>query len=193
MLVEKNPDVPANAFGDDIATVLVDEETLHRRIREMAAAVSDRHRGADDDLILVCVLKGAAYFLTDFSRALSIPAQLEFMVVSSYGDAAASSGTVKIIKDLSADIAGRDVVVVEDIVDTGLTLSWLIDNLKTRGPKSVEVVTLLRKPSGEKIHVDCADVGFDVPDEFIVGYGIDYAERYRTLPWVGALDPAVYS
>lgn len=186
-------DMPDHPFGDDISRVLIDAETVQDRVKELADEISDRYRDAEDDLVLVCVLKGAAVFMSDFSRALSVPAQLEFMVVSSYGEAAETSGTVKILKDLSTDISGRDVIIVEDIIDSGNTLAWLVDDLNSRGPKSLEVVALLRKPDRVVVDVDCDVLGFDVPDEFIVGYGLDYAERYRTLPWIGALRPEVYS
>ncbi|WP_297005523.1 hypoxanthine phosphoribosyltransferase [uncultured Corynebacterium sp.] len=186
-------EIPDHPFGDDISGILIDEDTLRNRVRELAAEVSDRHRDSEQDLVLVCVLKGAAMFMSDFSRALTVPAQLEFMVVSSYGEAAESSGTVTIVKDLTTDIADRDVIIVEDIIDSGRTLSWLVDDLASRGPKSLEVVALLRKPDRVVVDVDCASLGFEVPDEFIVGYGLDYAERYRTLPWIGALRPEVYS
>ena len=142
---------------------------------------------------MVCVLKGAVFFLTDFARKLSIPSQLEFMAVSSYGNSASSSGVVRILKDLDRDIEGRDVLIVEDIIDSGLTLSWLIRNLQGRQPRSLEVVTLLRKPEVVKAELDLFDVGFDIPNEFVVGYGLDFAERYRDLPYVGTLEPAVYS
>lgn len=186
-------EMPDHPFGDDITEVLIDEKTLQRRVRELAAEVSERYRDAADDLVLVCILKGAAMFMSDFSRALTVPAQLEFMVVSSYQDASESSGTVTIVKDLTTDIADRNVVIVEDIIDSGRTLAWLVKDLATRGPKSLEVVALLRKPDRVVVDVDCGALGFEVPDEFIVGYGLDYAERYRTLPWIGALRPGVYS
>jgi tRNA(Ile)-lysidine synthase len=186
-------EIPDHPFGDDISGILIDEPTLQQRVRELADEVSDRYRDAPEDLVLVCVLKGAAVFMSDFSRALSVPAQLEFMVVSSYGSGAESSGTVTIVKDLATDIAGRDVVIVEDIIDSGRTLSWLVKDLEGRGPKSLEVVALLRKPDRVVVDVACSALGFEVPDEFIVGYGLDYAERYRTLPWIGALRPEVYS
>lgn len=159
----------------------------------MADRVAEKYRNTDEDLILVCVLKGAVFFLTDFARKLSIPSQLEFMAVSSYGNSASSSGVVRILKDLDRDIEGRDVLIVEDIIDSGLTLSWLIRNLQGRQPRSLEVVTLLRKPEVVKAELDLFDVGFDIPNEFVVGYGLDFAERYRDLPFVGTLDPAVYS
>lgn len=155
--------------------------------------VSEKYRDADDDLILVCVLKGAVFFLTDFARKLSIPSEMEFMAVSSYGNSTTSSGVVRILKDLDKEIAGRDVLVVEDIIDSGLTLSWLLRNLRNRNPKSLEVVTLLRKPDVQTAQIDLLDIGFDIPNEFVIGYGLDYAERYRDLPYVGTLHPRVYS
>lgn len=185
--------VPANPYGEDIRNVLVAEDDLQARIQEMADRVSEKYSNADDDLILVCVLKGAVFFLTDFARKLTIPSQLEFMAVSSYGNSASSSGVVRILKDLDRDIEGRDVVIVEDIIDSGLTLSWLIRNLQGRQPRSLEVVTLLRKPEVVKAELDLFDVGFDIPNEFVVGYGLDFAERYRDLPYVGTLEPAVYT
>ena len=188
-----NQAVPAHPYGEDIEAVLVTEEDLQVRIQEMADRISEKYRNTEEDLILVCVLKGAVFFLTDFARKLSIPSQLEFMAVSSYGNSASSSGVVRILKDLDRDIEGRDVVIVEDIIDSGLTLSWLIRNLQGRQPRSLEVVTLLRKPEVVKAELELFDVGFDIPNEFVVGYGLDFAERYRDLPWVGTLHPTVYS
>ena len=155
--------------------------------------VSEKYADAEQDLLLVCVLKGAAFFLTDFARKLSIPSELEFMAVSSYGASTSSSGVVRILKDLDRDIAGRNVLIVEDIIDSGLTLSWLIRNLLGRNPASLDVVTLLRKPEVVKAEIDLLDVGFDIPNEFVIGYGLDYAERYRDLPYVGTLHPDVYT
>lgn len=189
---EKNFNVPESPYGDDLESVLIDEETLHARIKELAQATADRFRDEEDDLILICVLKGAVFFITDFARALDIPTQLEFMAVSSYGNSTSSSGVVRILKDLDRDIEGRNVVIVEDIIDSGLTLSWLLKNLRNRNPKSLSVVTLLRKPDAQKVQIDLADVGFDIPNEFVVGYGLDFAERYRDLPYVGTLHPSVY-
>ena len=155
--------------------------------------VSERYRDEEEDLLLVGVLKGAVFFMTDFARRLSIPAQMEFMAVSSYGNSTTSSGVVRILKDLDKDISGRNVLIVEDIIDSGLTLSWLMRNLKHRNPKSLEVVTLLRKPEVQTAQVDLLDVGFDLPNKFLIGYGLDYAERYRDLPYVGILNPDVYA
>lgn len=189
----KDFNVPDTRYGNDIEAVLIAEDELQARIKEMAEKVSALYSDAAEDLILVCVLKGAVYFLTDFARALSIPAQVEFMAVSSYGNSTTSSGVVRIMKDLDKEISGRDVLVVEDIIDSGLTLSWLMKNLKGRQPRSLNVVTLLRKPEVQSAQVELLDVGFDIPNEFVIGYGLDYAERYRDLPYIGTLHPRVYS
>ncbi|MCG7454455.1 hypoxanthine phosphoribosyltransferase [Corynebacterium tuberculostearicum] len=185
--------VPANRYGDDVEAILIGEEELQNRVQELADMVSEKYADAEQDLLLVCVLKGAAFFLTDFARKLSIPSELEFMAVSSYGASTSSSGVVRILKDLDRDIAGRNVLIVEDIIDSGLTLSWLIRNLEGRNPASLNVVTLLRKPEVVKADIDLLDVGFDIPNEFVIGYGLDYAERYRDLPYVGTLHPDVYT
>ncbi|MDO5732054.1 hypoxanthine phosphoribosyltransferase [Corynebacterium sphenisci] len=188
----KDTDVPPNPYGDDVEAILISEEQLKTRIAEMAARVNERHRDGAEDLILVAVLKGAVFFMTDFARQLELPTQLEFMAVSSYGNSTSSSGVVRILKDLDRDIEGRDVIILEDIIDSGLTLSWLVKNLRNRNPRSLEVVTLLRKPDALRARIDLADVGFDIPNEFVIGYGLDYAERYRDLPYVGTLHPRVY-
>ena len=185
--------VPANRYGDDVEAILIGEEELQKRVQELADMVSEKYADSEQDLLLVCVLKGAAFFLTDFARKLSIPSELEFMAVSSYGASTSSSGVVRILKDLDRDIAGRNVLIVEDIIDSGLTLSWLIRNLEGRNPASLNVVTLLRKPEVVKADIDLLDVGFDIPNEFVIGYGLDYAERYRDLPYVGTLHPDVYT
>lgn len=192
-MIANNADVPDNCYLDDVESVLVDEATLQARIAEMAKVVSDRYRDEDTDTILLCVLKGATYFIADFARAMDIPTQMEFMALSSYGQSAESSGSVDIRMDLTRDIEGRNVVILEDIIESGVTLSWLVDHLKGRGPKNLEVVTLLRKPEAAQRPVDASDVGFDIPNDFVVGYGLDFAERYRDLPWVGTLRPSVYS
>ena len=186
---------PIGVYGDDIASVLLSEDEIHARVAELGAEIADRYRdrAADGDLLLVGVLKGAIFFMTDLSRAIPIPTQMEFMAVSSYGSSTSSSGVVRILKDLDKDIAGRNVLIVEDIIDSGLTLSWLIRNLSSRNPASLEVVTLLRKPEAVKTDVEVALVGFDIPNEFVVGYGLDYAERYRDVPYIGLLDPKVYA
>ncbi|GAA3522836.1 hypoxanthine phosphoribosyltransferase [Corynebacterium pilbarense] len=190
---KKDFNVPANRYGDDVEAILIPEDVLQERIQKLADMVSEKYRDSEEDLILVCVLKGAVFFLTDFARKLTIPAEMEFMAVSSYGNSTTSSGVVRILKDLDKEIAGRDVLVVEDIIDSGLTLSWLLRNLRNRNPKSLEVVTLLRKPEVQTAKIDLLDIGFDIPNEFVIGYGLDYAERYRDLPYVGTLHPRVYS
>lgn len=190
---KKDFTVPANRYGEDVEAVLIGEDELKSRIRELADKVSETYRDGENDLVLVCVLKGAVYFLTDFTRELSIPSQMEFMAVSSYGNSTNSSGVVRILKDLDRDIEGRDVLIVEDIIDSGLTLSWLMRNLRGRNPKSLRVITLLRKPEVVTAEIDMFEVGFDIPNEFVIGYGLDYAERYRDLPYVGTLHPRVYS
>ena len=181
-------------YGDDIASVLITEEEIAGKVDELAELIAKRHAAdaPEGDLLLVGVLKGAIFFMTDLAKALPIPTQLEFMAVSSYGSSTSSSGVVRIMKDLDRDIAGRNVLVVEDIIDSGLTLSWLMRNLATRNPASLEVVTLLRKPDALRTQVEVANVGFDIPNEFVVGYGLDYAERYRDLPYIGTLHPRVY-
>ena len=182
-------------YEGDIASVLISEEQIRARTAELAEDIAKRYpAGAPEgDLLLIGVLKGAVFFMTDFARALPIPSQMEFMAVSSYGSSTSSSGVVRILKDLDKDIAGRHVLIVEDIIDSGLTLSWLMSNLGSRGPASVEVCTLLRKPEAAQVDVPVRYVGFDIPNEFVIGYGLDYAERYRNLPFVGTLAPHVYS
>lgn len=188
-------DVPADElYPGDIKSVLLSEEQIRIRTAELGAELGRHYAGGLDgrDLLLVTVLKGAVMFVTDLARAIPLPTQLEFMAVSSYGSATSSSGVVRILKDLDRDIADRDVLIVEDIVDSGLTLSWLLRNLATRHPRSLRVCTLLRKPDAVRADVDISYVGFDIPNEFVVGYGLDYAERYRDLPYIGTLEPRVY-
>ena len=177
--------------ASEITDVLVTADQIDKRVAEMALEIDKAYAGKD--LLLVGVLKGAVMFMADLSRAIQIPVQMDWMAVSSYGSGTQSSGVVRILKDLDADVLGRHVLIVEDIIDSGLTLSWLISNLKARGAASVEIVTLLRKPEAAKVEVDVLLVGFDIPNEFVVGYGLDYAERYRTLRGVAVLAPAVYS
>jgi hypoxanthine phosphoribosyltransferase len=173
-----------------IGETLVSSEELQRRIAELGATITRDYEGKD--LILVGVLKGAVLFLADLMRHIDVPCEIDFMAVSSYGSQTDSSGVVRILKDLDAPIQDRDVLIVEDIIDSGLTLSWLVGNLKSRSPASVEICAMLRKPSSSQMDVEVAYTGFDVPDEFVVGYGLDYAERYRNLPFIGTLAPEVY-
>jgi hypoxanthine phosphoribosyltransferase len=184
----------AGPYAADIERVVVSAADVHAKIAELAKQIEDDYAesAADDALLLVGVLKGAFVFMADFARALQRPVEVEFMAVSSYGSATNSSGVVRILKDLDRDITGRHVLVVEDIIDSGLTLSWLLRNLASRNPASVRVVALLRKPDAVKVPVEVSYLGFDIPNEFVVGYGLDYAERYRDLPFVGVLKPSVY-
>ena len=174
-----------------LAHVLLTEEELHNRIAELALQIAADYP-EDEDLLLVGVLKGAVMVMADLARALPRQAQMDWMAVSSYGSGTMSSGVVRILKDLDTDIVGRNVLVVEDILDSGLTLSWLLKNLGSRKPKSIEVFTLLRKPEGMKLKVDAKYVGFDIPNEFVVGYGLDYDQNYRNLRSIGTLAPHIY-
>jgi hypoxanthine phosphoribosyltransferase len=177
-------------MGADLEEVLISQEALRQRIIELAARIDADYAGRE--LLLVGVLKGAVMVMADLARAIHLPVQMDWMAVSSYGSGTQSSGVVRILKDLDADITGRHVLVVEDIVDSGLTLSWLVGNLRSRGPASVEVCVLLRKPTAARIKVDVAYTGFDIDDAFVVGYGLDYQQRYRNLPFIGTLARHVY-
>jgi hypoxanthine phosphoribosyltransferase len=175
----------------DIEGVLVSEGQIADKIAELAKQIETDYAGRE--VLLVGVLKGAVMVMADLARALTLPVSMEFMAVSSYGSSTSSSGVVRILKDLDRDIAGRDVLVVEDIIDSGLTLSWLLRNLRSRQPSSIEVLALLRKPEAAQVQVPVKYMGFDIPSVFVVGYGLDYAERYRELPYVGTLRPEVYA
>ncbi|MBW3083421.1 hypoxanthine phosphoribosyltransferase [Bifidobacterium phasiani] len=175
---------------DEIDHELVTKAQIDSKIKEMAAQVSEDYRGRD--LLLVAVLKGAVNTLVAFSQALSIPVQMDFMSLSSYGAGTTSSGTVTVRQDLSTDVRGRHILIVEDIVDSGRTLAWLVDELKRRGAASVEVFALLEKPSRREVDVDVKYRGYEIPDEFVVGFGLDYAERFRNLDSIAVLKPAVY-
>ncbi|MBV7362980.1 hypoxanthine phosphoribosyltransferase [Actinomycetaceae bacterium TAE3-ERU4] len=177
--------------GDDIDKVLISETQMQERLAQMAAEIDRDYAGRD--LLLVGVLKGAIMVMADLSRKITIPVTMDWMAVSSYGSGTKSSGVVRILKDLDTDVAGRHVLIVEDIIDSGLTLSWLQKNLLTRGAASVEIATALRKPDAAKVEVNVRYLGFDIPNEFVVGYGLDYAENYRTLPFVGTLAEHVYN
>jgi hypoxanthine phosphoribosyltransferase len=170
---------------DAIGDTLVSRDELSAKVAEMGAAISSDYR--DKDLILVGVLKGAVFFLADLARAIDIPCTIDFMAVTSYGSATDSSGVVRILKDLDVNIEGRHVLIVEDIIDSGLTLSYLIKNLRSRGPASLEICALLTKPERRRIALDCRYVGFEIPNVFVVGYGLDLAERFRTLDYVAGL------
>ncbi len=173
------------AAHEAIGEILVPEEDLARRVRELAAQVSEDYAGRD--VLLIGVLKGAVFFLSDIMRSLTIPCEVDFMAISSYGSATQSSGVVRILKDLDTAIDGRDVLIVEDIVDSGLTLQYLLRNLAARHPASLEVCALLIKPGARRVDTTPKYVGFELPDEFVIGYGLDHAERYRNLPYVATL------
>ncbi len=180
------------AMHEDIDHILVSEGQLRQKVAELGATVSRDYAGKD--LLLVSILKGAAVFMADLMRAVTIPCKIDFMVVSSYGGANTSTtGLVKIVKDLDEDLTGKDVLIVEDILDTGVTLSHLMPMLRLRHPASVEICAILSKPSRRKADVHPRYLGFEVPDEFVVGYGLDYDEKYRNLPYVGVLKPEIYS
>ena len=179
------------AYEPDIERVLISSEEIQGKLAEMGEQISADYEGSS--LLLVGVLKGAFVVMADLARYVRLPLEFDFMAVSSYGAATKTSGVVRILKDLDHDLEGMDVLLVEDIIDSGLTLSWLVTNLSSRGPASVEVCTLLRKPEALQVPMEVRYVGFDIPNEFVVGYGLDYAEKYRNLPFVGTLAPHVYS
>jgi hypoxanthine phosphoribosyltransferase len=172
-----------------VTDVLIDEASLQARIAALGEAISVDYERRD--LLLIGVLKGAVFFMSDLMRHLTIPCEIDFMAISSYGDSTDSSGVVRILKDLDINIEGRDVLVVEDIIDSGLTLSYLMRNLEAREPASVEICALLTKPERREIEVPVRYVGFEIPNRFVIGYGLDFGERYRNLPYVGVLDPSL--
>jgi hypoxanthine phosphoribosyltransferase len=183
--------VDASHMGNDIEKVLISEDQIQAKLAELAPKIWAAYEGKD--LLLVGVLKGAVMVMADFMRHLPGTVPMDWMAVSSYGSGTKSSGVVRILKDLDADISGKHVLIVEDIIDSGLTLSWIRANLQSRSPASVEIFTLLRKPEAAKVEIDTKWVGFDIPNEFVVGYGLDFAEQYRNLRDIVTLAPHVYS
>jgi len=183
--------VDLSTAGGDIDRVIVTAPEIQARLKEIALQVERDYVGRD--LLVIGILKGAVMTMADFVRSLNRHVEMDWMAVTSYGSGTKSSGVVRILKDLDRDISGRDVLIVEDIVDTGLTLAWLKSNLQSRGTKSVEIFTMLRKPEAAKVEVDVRYIGFDIPNEFVVGYGLDYNEKYRNLDFIGILDKGVYS
>ncbi len=175
----------------EIQEILIDQEQLQQRIQELGAEISRDYQGKE--LHLICVLKGAVLFLADLARNLTVPVSFDFMAVSSYGASTESSGVVRILKDLEESIEGKDVLIVEDIIDSGLTLHYLYQNLHSRKPASLEICTLLDKPDRRRVDVPVKYCGFSIPDRFVVGYGLDFAEKYRNLPYIGVLKDEVYS
>ena len=180
----------ASDMGQDLERVLLSEEQIADRLTEMAVDIDRDYAG--EEVLLLGVLNGAVMVMADLSRRLHTPATMDWMAVSSYGSGTKSSGVVRILKDLTQDVHGRHILIVEDIIDSGLTLSWLVRNLSSREPASIRIATLLRKPEAAKVEVDVAYVGFDIANEFVVGYGLDYDGRYRNLPFIGTLAPHVY-
>ena len=178
---------------EDVSRIIFSEQELADRVAEMGAAITrDYASVADEGIVMVSVLRGAAIFMADLARAVKLPLEMDYMAVSSYGAGVKSSGVVRILKDLSSEITGRHVIIAEDILDSGLTLQYLMENLQSRKPASLEVATLLRKQTKAQADIRCRYTGFECPDEFIVGYGLDYAERYRNLPYIGVLKPELY-
>ena len=175
---------------NDVEKVLLSEEQLSQKIAELGEEISKDFQGKE--IVAICVLKGAILFMADLARAVKVPMALDFMAVSSYGNGTSTSGTVRILKDLDNSIEGKHVLVVEDIIDSGVTLKYLLKNLKSRKPASIKLCTLLNKPERRRVEVDIDYCGFTVPDYFLVGYGLDYAEKYRNLPFIGILKPAIY-
>jgi hypoxanthine phosphoribosyltransferase len=175
----------ADELAADVEEVLIEEEALRARVAELGATITEDYRGRD--LLLVGVLKGAVFFMADLMRRIELPCEVDFMAISSYGAGVDSSGVVRILKDLDVSIEGRNVLVVEDIVDSGLTLSYLVRLLQARRPASIEICTLLAKPERRENEVACRYVGFEIPNRFVVGYGLDFAERFRNLPYIGIL------
>jgi hypoxanthine phosphoribosyltransferase len=183
--------VDLTTAGTDVSSVIVTGEEISARLQELARLVEKDYEGRD--LLIIGILKGAVMAMADFSRALNRHVEMDWMAVSSYGSGTKSSGVVRILKDLDADITNRHVLIVEDIVDTGLTLSWLKANLESRGASTVEILTMLRKPEAAKVEVDVKYVGFDIPKAFVVGYGLDFNEKYRNLDFIGVLAEHVYA
>ena len=176
---------------DDVGEVLISHQQIRERTEELGRQITEDYDGKDP--LLICILKGGLMFLADLMRAIDLPLEIDFIAVSSYGDSTESSGVVRILMDLERNIQGRHVLIVEDIIDTGRTLSYIIENLRTRGPASIKVCTLLDKPARRELEIPIDYVGFTIPDRFVIGYGLDYGEIYRNLPFVGILKPELYS
>ncbi len=177
---------------EDVKELLFTQEQIQTRVKELGAQITLDYADSPDDLIVISVLRGAAIYMADLVRSIELPLEMDFMAVSSYGSGTKSSGVVRVIKDLSSSIEGKNVLIAEDVFDSGLTLSYLMKTLSSRRPTSIEIATLLYKRGLQKADINCKYIGFECPDEFIVGYGLDYAERYRNLPYIGILKPEIY-
>jgi hypoxanthine phosphoribosyltransferase len=178
------------SINNDVAEILIGTEELQAKVAELGRQISEDYRGRNP--LLICLLRGAVVFLSDLVRATDIPLEMDFMAISSYGNSTESSGVVRLVMDLKSNITGRDVLIVEDIVDTGRTLAYILDNLQTRRPADIKVCALLSKPSRREVQIEVDYLGFEIPDKFVVGYGLDYAENYRNLPFIGVLKPELY-
>lgn len=178
------------SIKNDVADILIGTEELQAKVAELGRQISEDYRGRNP--LLICLLRGAVVFLSDLIRAIDIPLEMDFMAISSYGASTESSGVVRLVMDLKSNITGRDVLIVEDIVDSGRTLAYILDNLQTRRPADIKVCALLSKPSRREVQVELDYLGFEIPDKFVVGYGLDYAEVYRNLPFIGVLKPELY-
>ena len=177
-------------FEDKIQEILITEEMIHKRVKELGKEISRDYEGKE--LIIISILKGGVYFLSDLTRAMTIPHSIDFMVVSSYGDSRETSGVVRLVKDLKEDIRNRHIILIEDIIDSGLTLDYLLKNLRARNPSSIEICTLLSKPARRRVDLPVKYLGYEIPDKFVVGYGLDFKQLYRNLPFVCVLKPKVY-
>ena len=181
------------AMHPDIERVLITEDEMRERVAQMGQAITRDYAGQEAGIIVVSVLRGAAIFMADLVREIHLPLEMDYMAISSYGSGVKSSGTVRMVKDITTDIRGKHVIIAEDIIDSGLTLAYTIDHLRAMGPASLEVASLLRKERDDQPDIYAKYVGFEIPDEFVVGYGLDFAERYRNCPYIGVLKPAVYA
>ena len=177
-------------MNNDVKEILISEDSIKEKVKELGQRISKDYEG--ESVFLIGILKGSVPFMADLMREITIPVTMDFMAVSSYGNGTSSTGVVRILKDLDFEIKDKNIIIVEDIIDSGITLSYLVDYLKNRGPKNIEIAALLTKPERNKVKVDAKYIGYEVPDKFVVGYGLDYAEKYRNLPYVGILNPSVY-
>lgn len=174
----------------DIKKILINEDEIQNKVKELASRINLDYKGRE--LLLLCILKGSVMFMGDLMKYVNVKSDIEFMSISSYGNSVVSSGSIRILKDLDMSVDGRDILIVEDIIDTGITLNYLCNYLRGKNAKSIEIVTLLDKPSGRKLELEAKYVGFEVGNEFVIGYGLDYAEKYRNLPYIGILNEGVY-